>query len=305
MTKRMLSISLGQGEGPVAEKMFIEAIEMGSWVFFQNCHLAPSWMPRLEFLIDNIDLDVTHRDFRIWLTSSPTPSFPASILQNGSKMIVEPPRGIKVLIYLNLYTLKLQVRHERKDLLEKLKDLPMLLSQKLPSQISLDVYASHSQALKNGKKMSGAIVPVGNFSLPVYIAPLPNDKLTIKAKCPMELRNFPMDRQSCPLILGSYAYPSHQLVYQWQSGASVSFEPGMTLSQFDLMGSPQRNLTFQRREGFSSESVLKSALSVEPFKNTSFNIQEIPNCTAISGEMILLPNIRKKVHINISQKMVS
>ncbi|XP_075214454.1 dynein axonemal heavy chain 1-like [Lycorma delicatula] len=95
MTKRMLSISLGQGEGPVAEKMFIEAIEMGSWVFFQNCHLAPSWMPRLEFLIDNIDLDVTHRDFRIWLTSSPTPSFPASILQNGSKMIVEPPRGIK------------------------------------------------------------------------------------------------------------------------------------------------------------------------------------------------------------------
>lgn len=35
MTKRMLSISLGQGEGPVAEKMFIEAIEMGSWVFFQ------------------------------------------------------------------------------------------------------------------------------------------------------------------------------------------------------------------------------------------------------------------------------
>lgn len=40
----------------------------------------------------------------------------------------------------------------------------------------LDVYASHSQALINGKKMSGAIVPVGNFSLPVYIAPLPNDK---------------------------------------------------------------------------------------------------------------------------------
>lgn len=68
-------------------------------------------MPRLEFLIDNIDLDVTHRDFRIWLTSSPTPSFPASILQNGSKMTVEPPRGIKVLIYLNLFKIKLETNY--------------------------------------------------------------------------------------------------------------------------------------------------------------------------------------------------
>ncbi|XP_024874547.1 gamma-aminobutyric acid receptor alpha-like isoform X1 [Temnothorax curvispinosus] len=74
-------------------------------------------------------------------------------------------------------------------------------------------------------------------------------RLTIKAKCPMELRNFPMDRQSCPLIMGSYAYTSGQLVYEWQEGRSVNFEPGMTLSQFDLMGSPYRNLTFIRREG--------------------------------------------------------
>ncbi|KAL0106942.1 hypothetical protein PUN28_015454 [Cardiocondyla obscurior] len=74
-------------------------------------------------------------------------------------------------------------------------------------------------------------------------------RLTIKAKCPMELRNFPMDRQSCPLIMGSYAYTSGYLVYEWQEGLSVNFVPGMALSQFDLMGSPYRNLTFVRREG--------------------------------------------------------
>ncbi|XP_061935811.1 gamma-aminobutyric acid receptor alpha-like isoform X1 [Apis cerana] len=74
-------------------------------------------------------------------------------------------------------------------------------------------------------------------------------RLTIKAKCPMELRNFPMDRQSCPLILGSYAYTSSQLIYEWQEGSSVNFVPGMALSQFDLMSSPYRNLTFVRREG--------------------------------------------------------
>ncbi|XP_011501321.1 PREDICTED: gamma-aminobutyric acid receptor alpha-like [Ceratosolen solmsi marchali] len=74
-------------------------------------------------------------------------------------------------------------------------------------------------------------------------------RLTIKAKCTMDLRNFPMDRQSCPLILGSYAYTSGQLVYEWQDNSSVNFVPGMALSQFDLMGYPYRNLTFVRREG--------------------------------------------------------
>jgi gamma-aminobutyric acid receptor subunit alpha len=45
------------------------------------------------------------------------------------------------------------------------------------------------------------------------------------------------------------AYTSGQLIYEWQEGSSVNFVPGMALSQFDLMGSPYRNLTFVRREG--------------------------------------------------------
>ncbi|XP_055844914.1 gamma-aminobutyric acid receptor subunit alpha-2 [Episyrphus balteatus] len=74
-------------------------------------------------------------------------------------------------------------------------------------------------------------------------------RLTIKATCPMELKNFPMDRQSCPLIIGSYGYTSRQLVYEWYSDDAVNFVPGMTLNQFDLISMSHRNSTYERREG--------------------------------------------------------
>ncbi|KAG5682912.1 hypothetical protein PVAND_012230 [Polypedilum vanderplanki] len=82
-------------------------------------------------------------------------------------------------------------------------------------------------------------------------------RLTIRASCPMQLRNFPMDRQSCPLILGSYAYTSRELIYEWYNNNSVSFDSGMALSQFDLISFRQENLTLRRREGdFSTLQVL-------------------------------------------------
>ena len=56
-SKKLNAISLGQGQGPRAEAMMRSAMERGKWVFFQNCHLSPSWMPTLERLIENIDVD--------------------------------------------------------------------------------------------------------------------------------------------------------------------------------------------------------------------------------------------------------
>uniref|UniRef100_H2Y3I1 Dynein heavy chain region D6 P-loop domain-containing protein n=4 Tax=Ciona TaxID=7718 RepID=H2Y3I1_CIOIN len=94
-SKKLSAISLGQGQGPRAEALIRSAMDRGKWVFFQNCHLAPSWMPNLERLIESIDPDKVHRDFRLWLTSMPSNQFPVAILQNGSKMTIEPPRGIK------------------------------------------------------------------------------------------------------------------------------------------------------------------------------------------------------------------
>jgi dynein heavy chain len=104
----IMPISLGRGQGEQAEKTINESCLSKSWVLLQNCHLALSWLPNLERIIEDMATEKRYKtldpNFRLFLTAVSTDGFPISILQNGIKLTKDPPKGVKanmLQIYMN------------------------------------------------------------------------------------------------------------------------------------------------------------------------------------------------------------
>lgn len=96
-------------------------------MFLQNCHLAPSWMGELERIFEGIPENPVgnefNKEFRLWLTSMPSNTFPVSILQKGIKLTYEPPKGLKN----NLMRCYFGIENKKFEECNKLKEWKKLL----------------------------------------------------------------------------------------------------------------------------------------------------------------------------------
>ncbi|CAD1478086.1 unnamed protein product, partial [Heterotrigona itama] len=123
MTNHFMTLSLGQGQAPIATRMIEVGATEGAWVFLANCHLSLSWMPKLDKIVETLAASKTvHPQFRLWLSSSPTAQFPISILQAGIKMTTEPPKGLKANMK-RLYSLITETQFELCQAKSKYKKL--------------------------------------------------------------------------------------------------------------------------------------------------------------------------------------
>uniref|UniRef100_A0A4W3GCW1 Glycine receptor, alpha 1 n=1 Tax=Callorhinchus milii TaxID=7868 RepID=A0A4W3GCW1_CALMI len=59
-------------------------------------------------------------------------------------------------------------------------------------------------------------------------------RITLVLACPMDLKNFPMDVQTCIMQLESFGYTMNDLIFEWDELAAVQISEGLTLPQFIL-----------------------------------------------------------------------
>ena len=89
------NVSLGQGQDVIALERLDQGSRQGHWILLNNVHLMPRWLPILEKRIDEYAAKGVHEDFRIMLSSDPSPNIPISILDRSIKITSDPPSGLK------------------------------------------------------------------------------------------------------------------------------------------------------------------------------------------------------------------
>nr|XP_032835642.1 glycine receptor subunit alpha-2-like [Petromyzon marinus] len=59
-------------------------------------------------------------------------------------------------------------------------------------------------------------------------------RLTLTLSCPMDLRTFPMDTQTCPLLITSASYTERDLLLRWRVEQAIVLADDLSIPQFEL-----------------------------------------------------------------------
>ncbi|OQS01624.1 dynein heavy chain [Achlya hypogyna] len=90
------NISLGQGQETVAMAALVDGVSNGHWILLNNVHLMPVWLLELDKWLGNVDdSGRVHKDFRVFISSDPSPLIPIGVLDKAIKLTNEPPTGLK------------------------------------------------------------------------------------------------------------------------------------------------------------------------------------------------------------------
>jgi len=91
---KLITVSLGQGQEPVAEKALDQMYAEGGWAMLENIELVANWLPKLEKKLESLEMGADPL-FRVFLSAMPQPVVPVPILQKSIKLTNEPPSGLK------------------------------------------------------------------------------------------------------------------------------------------------------------------------------------------------------------------
>lgn len=67
----------------------------GKWVLLANVHLSIDWLVELEKMVEDLSKDPPKNNFRLWLSTFATSTFPVGLLQGSIKITTEAPSGLR------------------------------------------------------------------------------------------------------------------------------------------------------------------------------------------------------------------
>ncbi|EDW32157.1 GL10584 [Drosophila persimilis] len=170
-------------------------------LFVYNLNVAKAAEVSLHAPIFNDSLYESEFESQMWM------------LYDGNKALVATGDAHSQNFFTKLekgeYTIRLQVRHEKRDLLEKISDANLVASFKLVNFLNLDFYENYNHCIVGGRKLAAAVVR--RSTRVVYIAPISQERLNkanLPAQCAWLSGNlvFPKDEAGRRVALHSFTY---------------------------------------------------------------------------------------------------